>query len=73
MTAMPLIFACVWILIIWVLQIGILLVGGHEIREWILDGVDLYDYGMVISLIALLLLGIMLFITITNRILESIS
>ncbi len=73
MTAMPLIFACVWILIIWVLQIGILLVAGYVIRDWIRDGVDLYDYGWVISLIALILLGIMLFITITNRILESIS
>lgn len=65
------IFACVLILILWVLQIGIVFVGIQTIQDW--DPVDLYDYGMIISLIALILLGIMLFIAITNRILESIS
>ena len=70
---MSLIFACVLILIPWVLQVGILLVGGQVIRDWIRDGViELFDYGAIISLIALLLLNVMVFICITNRILEGI-
>lgn len=69
-TTLPPIFGCTVILILWVLQISIVFIGIQTIRDW--DPIDLLDYGMIISLIALILLCVMVFICVTYKIAEGI-